>query len=650
MDKEGQAAAVASGAPGPAILRALENLLITLRKSSKDLAFYPPGHPLLNRSLERAAEQLHSVVAVRAPLSLAVSRSGFTFEGQPVGKENRQLASMAAELFVRRVQKIFFAQEVGPEELAGFLRMITSDPKQLVQQGGPAKVLAAHGVGRIQVNEFDFRRVGTAAGAAGRAAGGGTGEAGRPGVAGSGQGPGPGGSGIGPGAPGTAGGPAGGESAAGGPTGATASAGAGGVSPPGGMTSPDGGAASGILQGGQAAGLQGEGGVLTPGEGAAGQGLPAASEGGEQAGQGPVKPESLITAPGSQKELTVEALIQRLEQEGASGDVAGYEGAASRLEKAVGQAVHDDWLQDVLAILRVFLRHQRAENLKASLRERAAQAVETASGGNTGAYLIEHLRTEEGESARDLSAVLVRLGARVIPPLLRRLAAENQEEVRERLAATLVRFYEAAEPDVTQVLQALDRDQGCHLAPILGEIGGKAGAALLASLFRHQDTQVRGEALRVLGGFDEPAAQRLLVQALRDPDPAVLEVAVGLVGAVKLKLATPTLLRLAGQRVLSGKPFAVRKAAVTALGAMGDAGAIPMLKRMLYTRAWFQRAAGDELRQAAALALLSMGRPEAGEVVVGGARSGRGDVRRVCTAALRSTPAEEHDLHPRATG
>lgn len=591
MDKQGQGAAAAPGTPGPPILKALEELLIALRKSSKDLAFYPAGHPMLNRSLERAAEQLQSVVATRAPLSLVVSRVGFSFEGQPVGKENRQLATMAAELFVRRIQKVFFAEGVGPEELAGFLRVITGDPKHLVGQGGPAKVLAAHGVGRIQVNEFDFRRVAAAAGAAGQDTGG-------PGTAGSGQGVAPGGKGAGSGARGTAGG-------------AEATTASAGVARPGG---------------------------------------PAPLKGAGTGGEGPTTPESSVAALGSQQELTVAALIQRLEKEAASGGMGGYEWAASRLEKAAVDAVHDDWPQDLLAILGVFLRHQRAENLQAPLKERAAKALEMVAGGNTVAYLMEHLRTGGDESVEALSAVLVELGARAIPVLLSRLATEDRDTAKQRLVAILARFCQVAQPDLTEALQELDRDRACELVPILAGFGGEIGAVLLTSLFRHRDPQVRSGVIRELGRFSQPAAQRLVMQALRDPDPDVLEVAVALAGAARLRLAKPILLRLAGQRVLSGKPFAVRKAAVTALGAMGDAGGISMLKRLLYTRAWFQRAARDELRQAAALALLSMGRPEAGEVVVAGARSGRGGVRRACSAALRIMPAEEHDLHPRATG
>ncbi len=532
MDKDGQAAAATSGVAGPAILTALEDLLIALRRSSKDLAFYPLGHPLLNRSLERAAEQLHAVVAARAPLSLAVSRTGFTFEGQSVGKENHQLATMAEELFMRRIQRISFAQGIGPEELAAFLRMITTDPKQLVQQGGAAKVLAANRVDRIQVTEFDFQWV-----------------------------------------------------------------------------------------------------SLELREREAAQSPEERTE--------EDSPASLLTPRDTQEEPTVEALIQRLVQEAASGGTAGYEWTASRLETANAQAVRDDRLKDVLAILQAFLEHQHGENLKTALRERAARAVETIGGDTTVTYLLDHLRTEEGGSARDVSAILVGLGPRGIPRVLNLLVVENQEEVQERLAATLVRFHEMAEPDVTQALQTLGRDQGYSLAAILGGVGGAAGVALLASLFRHRDARVRREALRAVGHIDDPATERLLIQAIRDPNPTVLEVAVGLAGAAKLKLATPTFLRLAGQRVLRGKPFAVRKAALAALGTLGDPGTVLLLRRVLYTRTWFQRRAGDELRQAAATALLAMDCADAREVVEAGARSRRRRVRRACTVALQAAPAPQ---------
>jgi HEAT repeat protein len=344
---------------------------------------------------------------------------------------------------------------------------------------------------------------------------------------------------------------------------------------------------------------------------------------------------------GAQKELTVEALIQRLEQEATSIEAAGYDWAASRLEEAAAQAVQQDRLKDVLAILQVFLRHRIGQNLKASLRERATRAVEAIGNERTQTYLVEHLKTGEGGSPRDVSAVLVGMGARAIPQLLELLVGEDQAEAQERLAATLVRFHEVAEPELTQALQALHRDQARHLAPIFGEVGGAAGAALLVSLFRHRDAGVRGEALRAVGRIDERATQQLLIQAIRDPNPAVFEVAIGLAGTTRLKLATPTLLRLAGRHILKGKPFVLRKKAIAALGTMGDPGAIPLLRRLLYSRTWFQRQAGDELRQAAAMALLAMDCGGAPQLVEEGARSRRGRVRRACAAALRAAAVRE---------
>jgi len=659
MNGEGQKASAAPDLSGPSLLKTLEDLLIALRRSSKDLAFYPSGHPQLNRSLENAVSHLHAAVAVRTPLPLTVSRTGFSFEGQPVGKENRQLATMAAELFVRRIQQISFAQEVEMEELAAFLQVIVSDPKDLIEQGGPSKNLAARGVSRIQVAESDFRRVSATPAGAGRGAGSGTGtgvgagagQGGRSGTVGPGGGAGmrPGAAAAGTGGRGTAGGP--------GPPAAVGSPGAGAATP-------------GTSAAGAAAGVAGAGtgpdGVASPpatalGAPGASGAAPKAAEaevlspgrGGSVGIVSPTKAEvaalltpmgKALTAPlGAPKEQSVESLIQRLEREAISGGQAGYEWTASRLETAAEQAVREATLKDVVAILGVFLRHQQAETLNEPVRQRAGQAVETIASDPTMAYLVEHLRVAEDEQARDLSALLMDLGPRVIRFVLRRLATEDQRPARDRLVLVLGRFLEVAQPEVTRAAQALGLEQASRLVSILREIGGEPGVNLLGCLLRHQDARVRVEAVRGLGRIDEPSEQRLLLQALRDPDPDVLEVAIGLVGSERVKMATPTLLRLAGQGVLSGRAFETRKAAIAALGAIGDPATVSPLAGLLYTRTWFQRAAGDQLRLAVAQALLQMSRPGAREMVVAGSRGRRGDVRRACTAALRaagiSTPA-----------
>lgn len=395
------------------------------------------------------------------------------------------------------------------------------------------------------------------------------------------------------------------------------------------------GAASAAAQarGGRAAGA-GPGTTEGDASGGSGSALAAEAEGGGQSATG----QDLLAVLASRKagrEQTIEALIQRLEQEAASGSPAAYEWVASRLEAAAGQAISDDRLEEALAIVGVFLRHRQTGGLKPAVRERAAQAVQTVAGDEALAYLVGRLGPGAAGSAEELSAVLVGLGPRVVPPLLDRLTLADQGEVRAALVATLARLLEVAQAEVTGALQQAGRDQAAQLAVNIGQVGAEAGVGLLAPLARHRDARVRCEAVRALGRIGGASVHRHLMQALRDPHPVVLEVAVGFVGTAKVKLATPILLRLAGQRTLTGQPFAVRKAAVAALGAMGDPGSISILTGLLYTRTWFKRAAGDELRQTAALALLGMGRPEARQVVEEGARSHRKDVRRACDAALR---------------
>jgi HEAT repeat protein len=576
MDKERQAAAAPPDAAGSSFGAVLEGLLITLRRTSKDIAFYPAGHPTLARSVERAASQLLAVVTGRPALRLVVSRGGFSFEGRPIGTENPQLATMASELFVRRIQEVAFSADPTPQELVAFLQVIGSDPKKLLQQGGVGKALAAQDVRQIQVNEFDFQQVGESSESQGQQAGSGGRER---------------------------------EES----TGLVEAAAGSGAASKGPMTGRD-------------EELHADAGERrSPGRDSRARSAPSEK----------LDSERLASAFVQQKKQTIEELIQRLEAEAASGGLTGYGWVASRLEAAAGQAVQEDRLPDILTILRAFLRHRKADTLKTPIRERAAQAVDAVTGGNVLGYLVERIRGEAAAADPDLTAVVLNLGTPALRSLLNRLATEDQGAARERLMATLARFREVALSELAEALRGADPHLVCDVAMMLGEIGDEGCVSLLGRLMRHRTAWVRAEAVRSLARIGGESSHRLLVQSLHDSDLGVRELAVGFLGAARVRHATATLLQLVGQRALVGQPFAVRKAAVAALGSVGGPASIPALTSVLYIRTWLRRAAGEQLRRAAALALAGMAHAEAREVVETGARSRRRDVRRACAGALR---------------
>jgi hypothetical protein len=443
---------------------------------------------------------------------------------------------MAADLFQRRIQQVGFGTGVEVGELAAFLRLTTADPKTLLEQGGPAKVLASQGISRIQISELEFRRT----------------ETGRPG------------------------------------------------------TSPaEDGSAS------DQDGSQDEGGAMP---------LPEATP-------------------------TTEALLQRLEREGGAGGVAGYEWAASQLQGVAASAVQADRVAEAVAILRAFLGHRERAGFAEPIRQRAAKAVETVVNAATLEHLIDRAGREGGEAAGDPSDVLVALGRLAVPGLVSRVATAGRGPVRDRLISLVLALRHTALQDLVGALKGVDRELGYDLAAGLRGCPDQGSLALLARFLRHKAVWVRGEALRTLASIGGDGATRLALQALGDPDAGVVELAVGHLGAMRIKQATPSLLRLAATPALKGKAFALRLAAVAALGAMGDRGSIAVLERILRTRTWFRRSAGEELRRAAASALLALGSPEARSVVETAALGRRRrDVRRACSAALRQA-----ELRPAAT-
>jgi HEAT repeat protein len=131
--------------------------MIGVKKTARDLTFYPPSHPTLAQSLDRACQNLLGLLSQQSPLTITVGRDGLQYGKAPFGKENLVLRQLASELYTRRIQRILFDAGLQPDDVRGFLEMLAMDPRRVMEEGGPARVLESKGVTRLKVTELELR-------------------------------------------------------------------------------------------------------------------------------------------------------------------------------------------------------------------------------------------------------------------------------------------------------------------------------------------------------------------------------------------------------------------------------------------------------------------------------------------------------------
>lgn len=101
-------------------------------------------------------------------------------------------------------------------------------------------------------------------------------------------------------------------------------------------------------------------------------------------------------------------------------------------------------------------------------------------------------------------------------------------------------------------------------------LGPAANAAVAERLRQDDSPSVRAEAAEVLGGFSNA---QVLLEAVGDPEPVVLEAIATALGEIGDDAAVPWLL----DATAAGNDKLLREAAVAALGAIGDERARPLL-------------------------------------------------------------------------
>lgn len=157
---------------------------------------------------------------------------------------------------------------------------------------------------------------------------------------------------------------------------------------------------------------------------------------------------------------------------------------------------------------------------------------------------------------------------------------------------------------------------------VLGEVGGTRAVERVVPALGHPHPRMRLEAVHALGKLGGEAAAQLVYGMIDDPDPEVRLAAALAAGSLRIERALKPLLSLLDRE---NDPEVVI-GVLTALGQLGDAGAVPTMERRA-VRSLLSRPPTD-VRVAAYRALHAIGSPRARVLLARAADDGDPEVRR----------------------
>ena len=223
----------------------------------------------------------------------------------------------------------------------------------------------------------------------------------------------------------------------------------------------------------------------------------------------------------------------------------------------------------------------------------------------------------------------------VTDPLLDALAEEQDPSMRKFMLSLL----EGIGSDVIPcAVKRLDDDRWYvtrNMISLIRNCNGKKEVEKIRRFVKHQNTEVRIEALRTLLSFETSDAVPYLKTCLQSEEPGMRQGAIKLAGNFRVRDAVPYLITLVAKRDLFGAEAFYKRDIVKSLGEIGDSQAIDALLKIYRSWSLFNRKSLEELKVEIFRNLQNYS-PEAVRKLIDVGRSAKNEeIRSLCGKGLR---------------
>jgi hypothetical protein len=232
--------------------------------------------------------------------------------------------------------------------------------------------------------------------------------------------------------------------------------------------------------------------------------------------------------------------------------------------------------------------------------------------------------------------LIKKIGSPFVEPLLDRLASEEGRTLRYFYLDLLGELgSKVREPAIKRL-----RDSRWfvvrNLVVLLRNLNDPSVLPSLHNLLDHPHPRVRHELMQTLIKFNDPVAERIILQEMDSHDTGRCLKAIALAGMTRNKAVSQRLLEFLKQRGLGKATLPIKKASVHALGEIGDPSALPTLQNILQSRAFFRRNAAMNLKLEIIDSLRKYPAGEASSILRGVASSGPQSLTNYALSVMKS--------------
>lgn len=142
----------------PLLARAVATVAGELNIASRNWSAYPPGHPVIETSLQKLLIAILNLLQLQSPVQIGITRDGLLLGADFAEKGNAVCRIIATALFERGAGTLLFRQAPGRDELQTLLRVMNMKREHIQAEGGIEKIFETSGVTSLELRGIRYDR------------------------------------------------------------------------------------------------------------------------------------------------------------------------------------------------------------------------------------------------------------------------------------------------------------------------------------------------------------------------------------------------------------------------------------------------------------------------------------------------------------